>query len=32
MLSPDLFWKFFKSTGSIQAYLLYKRMVPQGSH
>jgi len=32
MLSPQVFWQFFKSTGSIQAYLLYKRMVPQGSH
>jgi len=32
MLSPDLFWKFFKSTGSIRAYLLYKRIAPQASH
>jgi hypothetical protein len=26
MLSPALFWKLFKSTGSVKAYLLYKRM------
>ena len=31
MLSPQVFWIFFKSTGSVQAYLLYKRMAPQGS-
>ena len=32
MLTPEFFWKMFQSTGSIQAYLLYKHMVPQGSH
>lgn len=32
MLSPELFWKLFKTTGSVKAYLLYKRMAVQGSH
>ncbi|MBV8339572.1 MAG: YqzL family protein [Candidatus Eremiobacteraeota bacterium] len=32
LLSPELFWKLFLTTGSIKAYLLYKRMAPQDSH
>jgi hypothetical protein len=32
MLSQTFFWTFFKTTGSVQAYLLYKHMAPQGSH
>ncbi|MBC5825155.1 MAG: YqzL family protein [Candidatus Eremiobacteraeota bacterium] len=32
MLAPELFWKLFKSTGSVKAYLLYKRLTPQVSH
>ncbi|MFH0802617.1 MAG: YqzL family protein [bacterium] len=26
MLTPDLFWKIFRSTGSVEAYLMYKRL------
>ncbi len=29
LLSPELFWKLFLTTGSVKAYLLYKRMAPQ---
>ncbi|MBC5805393.1 MAG: hypothetical protein DLM53_02995 [Candidatus Eremiobacter antarcticus] len=31
LLSPELFWKLFLTTGSVKAYLLYKRMAPQDS-
>ncbi|MCE1248346.1 MAG: YqzL family protein [Firmicutes bacterium] len=26
MLSPEVFWEIFKSTGSISAYLMYKKL------
>jgi hypothetical protein len=26
MLTPELFWKVFKVTGSVAAYLLYKKL------
>jgi hypothetical protein len=26
MLSPEYFWELFKATGSISAYLAYKRL------
>lgn len=29
MVTPEVFWKIFESTGSIAAYILYKRF--QGS-
>ena len=32
LLSPELFWKLFLTTGSIKAYLIYKRMAPQETH
>ncbi|MBV9102230.1 MAG: YqzL family protein [Candidatus Eremiobacteraeota bacterium] len=33
MLTPDFFWKLFTSTGSISAYLMYRRLhaSPAGS-
>ncbi|MGI6097858.1 MAG: YqzL family protein [Dethiobacteria bacterium] len=27
MLTADFFWKIFETTGSIAAYLIYKRLV-----
>ncbi|NLC11899.1 MAG: YqzL family protein [Firmicutes bacterium] len=27
MLTADYFWKLFEKTGSVAAYLLYKRLV-----
>ena len=26
MLTPEFFWKLFTSTGSISAYLMYRRL------
>jgi len=31
MLCPKLFWQLFTATGSVKAYLLYKKVAPQGS-
>jgi hypothetical protein len=28
MLTPDFFWNLFTSTGSISAYLMYRRLYP----
>ncbi|HVA38062.1 MAG: YqzL family protein [bacterium] len=28
MLTSEFFWKIFKTTGSINAYLLYKQLAP----
>lgn len=30
LLIPDLFWRMFESTGSIRAYLAYRRFAPLG--
>jgi len=32
MLSPVLFWKIFITTGSVKAYLIYRRMAPSTSN
>jgi hypothetical protein len=32
MLSPVLFWKLFITTGSIKAYIIYRRMALSGSN
>lgn len=29
MLTADFFWKMFEATGSIAAYILYKRLMLQ---
>ncbi|HBS58125.1 MAG TPA: YqzL family protein [Firmicutes bacterium] len=29
MLTADFFWKVFEATGSVAAYLVYKRLVLQ---
>ncbi|MCX7781334.1 MAG: YqzL family protein [Negativicutes bacterium] len=29
MLTADFFWKLFEATGSIAAYILYKRLMLQ---
>jgi len=31
MVTSDLFWKLFAQTGSISAYLAYRRMYPAAS-
>jgi hypothetical protein len=28
MQTSDIFWKMFKDTGSIAAYILYRRLTP----
>jgi len=29
-LTPELFWRLFESTGSIWAYLAYRKFAPMG--
>ncbi|WP_131917581.1 YqzL family protein [Heliophilum fasciatum] len=29
MFSADLFWRIFETTGSITAYLLYRKLIMQ---